>query len=91
MKRWIGCGILALLVVACRAPQRPSIQNPDSLPISVEALAAAIDSDARRSDQEPDSRIRGELATEASRDAEACMAREPQNVACLYGGAVALG
>ena len=59
--------------------------------VSVEALAAAIDSDARRSDQASDSRMRVELATEASRDAEACMAQEPQNVACLYGSAIALG
>lgn len=79
------------MVVACRAPQRPSIQNPIPSPLSVEALAAAIDADARRSDQETDSQIRVELATEADRDAAACMAREPQNVACLYGSAIALG
>jgi hypothetical protein len=59
--------------------------------VSVEALAAAIDSDARRSEQESNSRVRVELATEASRDADACMARDPHNVACLYGSAVALG
>jgi hypothetical protein len=57
----------------------------------LEALAASIDSDARRSDQESDSRVRAELASEAGRDAETCMAREPSNVACLYGSAVALG
>ncbi len=91
MKRWIGCGILALTVVACRAPQRPAPLSPVPLPASVEALAAAIDSDARRSDQASDSRIRVELATEAGRYAETCMAREPLNVACLYGSAIALG
>jgi hypothetical protein len=80
-----------LAVVACRTPQRPAPQSPVPMPDSVEALAAAIDSDARRSDQASNSRIRVELATEASRDAETCMAREPQNVACLYGSAVALG
>ncbi len=90
MKRWLGCWILTLLV-ACRAPPRPAIQSSVPLPASVEALAAAIDADARRSDQESDSRIRGELATDASRDAEACMARDPSNVACLYGDAIALG
>jgi hypothetical protein len=57
----------------------------------VEELAAAIASAAERSDREPDSKIRGELAAEASRDAEACLAREPQAAACLYGRAVALG
>jgi tetratricopeptide (TPR) repeat protein len=61
------------------------------MPVSVEGLAAAIDSDARRSDEASDARIRVELATEASRDAEACMAREPLNAACLYGSALALG
>jgi hypothetical protein len=91
VKRWIGCWILMLAVVACRTPQRPAPQSPVPMPDSVEALAAAIDSDARRSDQASNSRIRVELATEASRDAETCMAREPQNVACLYGSAVALG
>jgi hypothetical protein len=91
VKRWIGCWIFALAVVACRTPQRPAPQSPVPMPDSVEALAAAIDSDARRSDQASNSRIRVELATEASRDAETCMAREPQNVACLYGSAVALG
>jgi hypothetical protein len=57
----------------------------------VEGLAAAIAADAERSDREPDSKLRSELATEASRDAEACLAREPQAAACLYGRAVALG
>jgi hypothetical protein len=80
-----------LAVVACRTPQRPAPLSPVPMPDSVQALAAAIDSDARRSDQASNSRIRVELATEASRDAENCMAREPQNVACLYGSAVALG
>jgi hypothetical protein len=91
VKRWIGCWVLALTVVACRTPQRPESQSPVPLPDSVEALAAAIDSDARRSDQSSDSRSRVELATEADRDAAACMALEPQNVACLYGSAIALG
>jgi len=91
VKRWIECGVLALTVVACRAPQRQAPLSPVPIPVSVEALAAAIDSDARRSDQASDSRIRIELATDASRNAETCMAREPLNVACLYGSAVALG
>jgi hypothetical protein len=91
VKRWIGCWILALAVVACRAPERPAVPGPISQAVSVEALAEAIDSDSRRSEQESDARIRVELATEAGRDAAACMAREPLNVACLYGSAIALG
>ena len=91
MKRWIGYWILVLTVVACRAPQRPAMQSPVPMPVSVEGLASAIASDAQRSDVSSDLRIRIELANEASRDAEARMAQEPLNVACLYGGAVALG
>ncbi len=54
-------------------------------------LASAIAADAQRSDHEPDAEIRAELAAEASRDAAACLAREPQAAACLYGRALALG
>lgn len=90
MKRWLGCALLGLMVVGCGAPLRPTAPRP--LPTgSVEELAAAIAADAKRSDHEPDSKIRSELAAEASRDAEACLAREPQAAACLYGRAVALG
>jgi hypothetical protein len=79
------------MAVACRAPLRPTVQNPVPIPNSVEDLAAAIASDARRSDRESDSKIRGDLATDASRDAQACIAREPQAAACLYGRGIALG
>jgi len=79
-----------LLLVACTArPQRPTVQSP--LPTTVAGLAASIAAAAHRSDHESDSKVRGELAAEASRDAEACLAREPQSAACLYGQAVALG
>jgi hypothetical protein len=54
-------------------------------------LAAAIQTDAKRSDHEPDSKARGALAEDAGRDADACLAREPQAAACLYGHAIALG
>jgi hypothetical protein len=93
VKKWIGCGVLALMAVACSAPLRPTLQNPPPTPTSasVEDLAAAIASDAKRSDRESDSKIRGDLAADASRDAQACIAREPQTAACLYGRAVALG
>jgi len=91
VKKWIGCGVLALMAVACRAPLRPTLQNPAPTSASVEDLAAAIASDAKRSDRESDSKIRGDLAADASRDAQACIAREPQTAACLYGRAVALG
>jgi hypothetical protein len=91
VKRWLGCAPLALMVVGCGAPLRPTVPHPIPTPSSVEELAAAIAVDAKRSDREPDSKIRGELAAEATRAAEACLAREPQAAACLYGRAVALG
>jgi hypothetical protein len=82
-----------LAVAGCETPPRPA--SPDLSaqpePSSVAALAAAIEADAKRSDHEPDSKIRGELAAEADRHADACLSREPQAAACLYGRAVALG
>jgi len=57
----------------------------------VAALAAAIELDAQRSDHETDSKTRGELAAEASRNAQACLSLERQAAACQYGRAVALG
>jgi hypothetical protein len=58
---------------------------------SVPQLAAAIEADSRRSDHETDSNLRAELAADAERDAQACLAREPDAAACLYGHAIALG
>ncbi len=83
--------MLALLMAACRAPLRPASHPSPTPPGTVDELATAIASDAKRSDHESDSRIRGELASDASRDAEACLARAPQAAACLYGRALAQG
>jgi hypothetical protein len=80
-----------LAIGACATRPRLAPPNLSPEPSSVAALAAAIEADAQRSDHEPDSRIRGELAAGASRDAEACLAREPQAAPCLYGRAIALG
>jgi predicted Zn-dependent protease len=90
--RWVACGLVAFTLVACKTPQRP-IQGTTlpPAPTSVSGLAAAIASNAQRSDHEADSKIRGELATEAGRDADACLALDPQAVACVYGRAIALG
>jgi hypothetical protein len=65
--------------------------SQSAAPATIEELAAAISVDAQRSDRESDSRQRGELAAEANSDAQACLARDPQAVACLYGQAIALG
>ena len=82
-----------LLLGACatRPPQPMPSPAAGTESLSVAALAAAIATDAARSDHEPDSKIRGELAEDAGRDADACLAREPQAAACLYGHAIALG
>jgi hypothetical protein len=87
------CGFLMLAISACatRPPAPAPVPNLGAEPASVDALAAAIEANAKRSDHESDSKIRGELAAEASRDAQACLAREPQAAPCLYGRAVALG
>lgn len=89
MKFRVGFGILGLAAVACTVPPRPAAQNAP--PAAVEALAAAIRADADRSERESDATVRGELSAEANRNAAACLEREPQAVACLYGSAVALG
>jgi len=87
-------GVLTLAVAACAT--RPTSTPPEpptssTEPPSAAALVAAIEADAKRSDHEPDSTIRGELAAEADRDAQACLAREPQAAPCLYGRGIALG
>ena len=82
---------LLLAAAACTPRLRPSPPLPGAEPSSVAELAERIDADARRSDHESDSKVRGELAAQAVRDADACLARDPQAAACLYGRAVAQG
>jgi hypothetical protein len=90
MKR-ICCGMLLLALAACATRSQPTPPVASVAPTSVAALAAAIDIAARRSDHETDPKIRGELAAEASRDAEVCLSLNPKKAACLYGHALALG
>jgi hypothetical protein len=82
-----------LLLAACatRPPHPPAPPAQETQTLSVAALAAAVSMDAKRSDHEPDSKVRGSLAEDAGRDADLCLAREPQAAACLYGHAIALG
>jgi hypothetical protein len=87
----LWCGLLMLAVAACTTRSRLAAPVPSAEPLSVAALAMAIEMDAKRSDHEPDAKIRSDLAAEAGRHAEACLSREPQAAACLYWGAVALG
>lgn len=87
------CGLMVLALAACATQPRPAAPStePGAQPASVAELAAAIDADSKRSDQEADSTVRAALAADASRDADACLSREPQAAACLFGHAVALG
>jgi hypothetical protein len=59
--------------------------------MTVEQLAAEVAEDARRSDTETDSTIRNQLAADALRDSQDCLGRAPQQAACLYSQAIALG
>ena len=90
--QWLSCACLALAATACTTQlRRPAPPAPSAEPSSVAALAAAIQADAGRSNHETDANVRSDLAAEADRDADACLSREPQAVACLYGRAVAFG
>jgi hypothetical protein len=97
MKNWVACVLPMLALTGCATPPSagpaagPSAGLAVATGSSVEQLAAGIAADAKRSDAEPDSKVRADLAAQASADADACLALEPQAVACLYGHAVALG
>jgi hypothetical protein len=86
-----SCAVLILAAAACATRPRPPPPGAGPEPATVDALAAVIDADAKRSDHESDSKIRGELAAEASRRAQACLSKDPQAAPCHYGNAVALG
>lgn len=58
---------------------------------SIEERAAAIKAAAQRTDHESDSKVRADLAAEAGRNADACLALDPGAAACQYGKAVATG
>lgn len=88
----IGLASLALLATACTTPPRPAAQAPvRPQAASAAELAAAIKSDADRSEHEPDARVRSELAAHADQSAQSCLAIAPDSAPCLYGNAVALG
>jgi hypothetical protein len=88
VRRWIADTALALLAVGCAAPPP---QQPESTPVPIEQRIEAITADARRSEHEPDPKVRAELADHASREAQGCLALAPHSAACLYGQALALG
>lgn len=79
-----------LLLLACTVPVRKPAAAPPTH-ASSEELAAAIAADASKSDHESDAQLRADLAASATRDADACIAQAPQEVACLFGRGIALG
>jgi hypothetical protein len=89
MMRRVCCTLMMLAAAACTTTPRPVVQTPE--PSSTIELAMAIKADAQRSDHESDPTVRRALAAEASRHADACIARDPQAVACIYGRAISLG
>lgn len=92
MKCIFGAAVAALLLTACNAPAvRSTAPSGSSASMSVEQLAAAVAEDARRSDSETDAKIREQLAADAGGKAQACLALAPQDAACLYYHAIALG
>jgi len=89
VKRVIGVAVGILSLAGCNTPLTRPASPPSSM--TVEQLAAAVAADARRSDLETDSKIRDQLAADAIQNAQACLQRAPQAVACLYYEGIALG
>jgi hypothetical protein len=99
VSRLVLLGALVLLLVACagashRQSQPPAVAAPTANPAgsnSVEGYVAAIKAASQRSDHESDSKTRADLATAATRDADACLAADPEAAGCHYGKALAIG
>jgi hypothetical protein len=89
VKRCLGIAVAALAIAGCKVPPGRPLAPSSSL--TVEQFAAAVAADAQRSEMETDSTIRNQLAADALRDAQACLERAPQEAACLYSRAIALG
>jgi cytochrome c-type biogenesis protein CcmH/NrfG len=89
VKRCLGIAVAALAIAGCKVPPGRPLAPSSSL--TVEQFATAVAADAQRSDIETDSTIRNQLAADALRDAQACLERAPQEAACLYSRAIALG
>jgi tetratricopeptide (TPR) repeat protein len=85
----LGGAIAVLIIAGCATSHRSEPKSP--LPTTVGALAAQIAVDAQRSESSADTKARDDLLAEAMRDARACLALAPQDAACLYGQALALG
>ena len=87
--RRFASGAIALLAAGCAAtPPRPATPLAAA---PIDARITQILTDARQGEHEADPAARSRLAEDAGRQAEACLAAEPQAAACLYGQAIALG
>jgi hypothetical protein len=89
VRRFAAGAAIALLGAGCAGPA-PRPETPLA-PAPTAARVAQIVADARRAEHEVDPAARSRLAEDAGRQAEACLAAEPQAAACLYGHAIALG
>jgi hypothetical protein len=89
LKYHFGILVTVLAIAGCKSP--PGRPLAPSASMTVEQLAAAVATDARRSDIETDSAVRSQLAADALVQAQACLERAPEDAACLYYHAIALG
>jgi hypothetical protein len=90
VRRCAAAAALALLAAACASVPRAPPPAPGAAAPAAQRVEVII-ADARRSEHEPAASKRSGLAEDARREAEACLALEPQAAACLYGHALALG
>src|SRR5262249_5492317 len=87
VRRFAAGAAIALLGAACTAP-RPELPVA---PAPMETRVAQILADARPAEHEGAAAVRNQLAEDAGRQADACLAAAPQAGPCLYGRAIALG
>jgi len=90
----VGCTFAPRRAAPAPVPVAPGSVSGGATSVgsgSIEERAAAIKAAADRSDHEPDSKVRAELASEANSNADACLALAPGAAACQYGKAVATG
>ena len=92
--RTLACGLVAVLILGC-ATQKPITAPPPATaagaPGDVDGLVAAIQANSQRIDHESDGKVRAQLVDDAKGYADACMAKQPESAACLYGQGLALG
>jgi hypothetical protein len=100
VKSGVGAGgalsLAALLLTACTTTHTSptpvtGLNTGPPTSRSVDELAAAVAKDAELNDHETDAKAREALASDASQNADACLAQAPHAAACLYYHGIALG